>query len=83
MLSSAHDKAAEALKRQYIFFVYFKSALDYFHAHNLEHVYNRYAVKISFFVAVDTDCRLKQATGFAFERSSAVVILSPEIRNIT
>ena len=42
MLSSADDKAAEASKGQDI---YFKSALDYFHLHNLEHIYKRYRVK--------------------------------------
>ena len=44
MLSSADDKATEASKRQDIF-PYFKSALDYFHLHNLEHIYKRYTVK--------------------------------------
>ena len=56
-----------------IFFLYFKSALDYFHLHNLEHIYKRYTVKnFKLFVALSADCRVKQATGFAFKRSSAV-----------
>ena len=46
MLSCADDKAAEASKRRH-FFLYFKSALDYFHSHNLEHIYKRYTVKNS------------------------------------
>ena len=45
MLSSADDKAAEASKGQDISVLYFKSALDYFHPHNLEHIYKRYRVK--------------------------------------
>ena len=45
MLSSADDKAAEASKGQDIFLVFLKSALDYFHLHNLEHIYKRYTVK--------------------------------------
>ena len=40
MLSSADDKVAEASKRQDIFFLYFMSALDYFHLYNLEHIYS-------------------------------------------
>ena len=45
MLSYADDKVAEAWKRQDIFFLYFKSALDDFHLHNLEHIYKRYTVQ--------------------------------------
>lgn len=84
MLSCADDKAAEASKRQDTFFLYFKSALDYFHPHNLEHIYKRYTVKNSqVFVAQNADCRVKQAMGFAFKRGSAVVMLNPKIRDIT
>ena len=43
MLSTYH-KAAEALKRQDIFF-FLKSALDYFDLHNLEYIHKRYRVK--------------------------------------
>ena len=56
MLSSADDKAAEASKRQDNFFLYFISALDYFHLYNLEHFYKRYAVKnFKVFVALNAD----------------------------
>ena len=84
MLSSDDDKAAEASKRQDIFFLYFISALDYFHLYNLEHFYKRYAVKnFKVFVALNADCRDKRATGFAFKRGSAAVMLNPKIRYIT
>lgn len=79
MLSSADDKATEASKRQDIF-PYFKSALDYFHLHNLEHIYKRYTVKkFKVFVAVNADCGVKRTTGFAFKKGSAVVMLNPKI----
>ena len=67
-----------------IFFLYFKSALDYFHLHNLEHIYKRYTVKnFKVFVALNADCRVKQATVFAFKRGSAVVMLNQKKRYIT
>lgn len=60
MLSSADDKATEASKRQDIF-PYFKSALDYFHLHNLEHIYKRYTVKkFKVFVAVNQIVELNE-----------------------
>ena len=83
MLSSADDKAAEASKRQDISLVFLKSALDYFHLHNLEHIYKRYTVKtLELFVALNADYRVTRATGFAFKRGCAVVMLSPKIRYI-
>ena len=47
MVTSADDKANKGTKRSiYLFiFPYFKSALDYFHLDNIEHIYKRYTVK--------------------------------------
>ena len=81
MVTSADDKANKGTKRSiYLFiFLYFKSALDYFHLDNLEHIYKRQ----KFFVALNADWRVKEVTGFAFKRSSAVVMLNTKIRYIT
>ena len=83
MVTSADDKANKGTKRSiYLFiFLYFKSALDYFHLDNLVYLQALHSQK--FFVALNADWRVKEVTGFAFKRSSAVVMLNTKIRYIT